>query len=386
MSRRRILQALGLAALSASCAPRAIPAETRARRRFARVRVSPDRVIRTVVGLRPFRPSGFVVRAEKLGEKTIVHNYGHGGGGVTLSWGTAQLAVEEAAKTGEPRAAVLGAGAVGLATARLLQQRGVDVTLYAAALPPDTTSNIAGAQWMPVGVSDHARRTPAFMDQFVRAARLAHQRFQGMIGDRYGIRWLPNYMLSDRPFSPGGLISAESPIRDLIPDLRDLGRDEHPFPHAHVRRFDTMMIEPSIYLSAVLDDFRLAGGKVVVRAFEAVEAIVALPERTIVNCTGLGAKALFHDEELTPVKGQLTVLLPQAEIDYATLPDDLYMFPRRDGILLGGTHERGVWSMEPDLAAKDRIVAAHAAVFEKMRGGAAARGALCEEVTTDGGS
>ena len=81
-----------------------------------------SRVIRTVVGLRPFRHSGFRVEGEKVGEKTVVHNYGHGGGGITLSWGTRELAVTEAWKTGERRFAVLGCGAVGLATARLLQR------------------------------------------------------------------------------------------------------------------------------------------------------------------------------------------------------------------------------------------------------------------------
>src|SRR5206468_6660062 len=111
---------------------------------FARLDGFEDRIIRTVVGLRPFRSSGFVVRTEKLGEKTVVHNYGHGGGGITLSWGTSELAVDEAWKTGEKRFAVLGCGAVGLATARLLQQRGAEVTIYAKDLPPYTTSNIAG--------------------------------------------------------------------------------------------------------------------------------------------------------------------------------------------------------------------------------------------------
>ncbi|MGH7703845.1 MAG: FAD-dependent oxidoreductase, partial [Gemmatimonadales bacterium] len=111
------------------------------------VRVAPDRLIRTVVGLRPFRPSGFVVRAERRDSKTIIHNYGHGGGGVTLSWGTAQLAIEEALRTGHTSAAVLGCGAVGLATARLLQQHGWTVSIYARDLPPNTTSNIAGGQW-----------------------------------------------------------------------------------------------------------------------------------------------------------------------------------------------------------------------------------------------
>ena len=49
------------------------------------VDVDASRVIRTVAGLRPYRKSGFVVRAEALGDKRLVHNYGHGGAGITLS-------------------------------------------------------------------------------------------------------------------------------------------------------------------------------------------------------------------------------------------------------------------------------------------------------------
>ena len=64
------------------------------KRRFAPVKVSRSRLIRTVVGLRPFRSEGFVVEAERFGEKLLVHNYGHGGAGVTLSWGTSSLAVD----------------------------------------------------------------------------------------------------------------------------------------------------------------------------------------------------------------------------------------------------------------------------------------------------
>ena len=86
--------------------------------RLMPVRVSPEREIRTVVGLRPYRPSGFNVSAERLGDTLVVHNYGHGGGGITLSWGTSELAVEEAWDRGEKRFAVLGCGAVGLASAR----------------------------------------------------------------------------------------------------------------------------------------------------------------------------------------------------------------------------------------------------------------------------
>ncbi len=69
------------------------------------------------------------------------------------------------------------------------------------------------------------------------------------------------------------------------------------------------------------------------------------------------------DVEMLPVKGQLTVLLPQPEVDYIAIKDELYMFPRSDGILLGGTHERGVETMEPDAEAKARILEGHRQLF-----------------------
>src|SRR5580704_5698773 len=364
---------LGAAALTAACSARrtrvSTPATPSAGRQFARVNVSEDRVIRTVVGLRPYRPSGFVVRRESIEEKTIIHNYGHGGGGVTLSWGTAHLAVEQALPTGAMRMAVLGCGAVGLATARLLQEHGIEVTIYTKALPPDTTSNIAGAQVMPVTVFERARATPEFMSQFIEAARFSYRRYQLMVGDYYGIRWRPNYTLSREPIGDGSLMGRRGVLAELMPELRDLTPREHPFPFPYVRQYDTMFIYPSHYLEAMLREFRIAGGKIVLQEMHDLRGVLAVPHTVIVNCTGLGAKALFNDAELTPVKGQLTILLPQPEVDYATEPPDgLYMFPRRDGILLGGTHEIGNWDLTPDREAETRIVAAHAEVFRGMRG------------------
>ena len=370
MDRRSFLSTLAVPL--ASCAGRrkvnvsAFPAPLGGRR-LVPVQVSVDRVIRTVVGLRPFRPSGFVVRAESIDGKTIVHNYGHGGGGITLSWGTAHLAAELALPTGARRMAILGAGAVGLATARLLQERGVEVTIYSKDLPPYTTSNIAGGQWFPVTVYDNDRATPQFLAQFFEASRFAYRRYQLMVGDYYGIRWMPNYQMSNDPLAGGGLISRQSPLAELLPDLRDLQPGEHPFPFRHVRQFDTMFIQPSIYLEAMLREFRIAGGTIVVQEMRELRDVLALPQPVIVNCTGLGAKALFNDAELTPIKGQLTILLPQPEVDYATLPPGLYMFPRRDGILLGGTHERGNWDLAPDRDAEARIIAGHADIFRQMR-------------------
>jgi len=339
--------------------------------RLAPVRVAPERVIRTVVGLRPYRPSGFVVRGEKLDGKTVIHNYGHGGAGITLSWGTAQLAVAEAAKVETRQCAVIGCGVVGLSTARLLQQRGYTVSIYAKAMPPDTTSNIAGGLWDPVTVYDHTRVTPEFNRQFGEAGRFAFRRYQSMVGETYGVRWLPYYLLSrDSALNPAPPDSPYSQIEPLYPDAKQLSPDEHPFDVPYAYRRYSMLIEPAIYLNALMRDFYLAGGRIWVREFREARQLISVRETLIFNCTGLGARALFHDKELVPVRGQLSFLLPQPEVDYMTGgPNDIYMFPRRDGILLGGTHQRGEFSIEPDPADTERILRENGALFAGMREG-----------------
>ena len=46
------------------------------------------------VGLRPFRKSGVRLERDKLRDgRTVIHNYGHGGAGFTLSWGCAREVV-----------------------------------------------------------------------------------------------------------------------------------------------------------------------------------------------------------------------------------------------------------------------------------------------------
>lgn len=326
--------------------------------------MSEERRIRQVVGLRPFRESGFLVRAEGFGDKLLVHNYGHGGAGVTLSWGTAHLAVDLVRESGRSGpAAVLGCGVIGLSTARLLQRRGHRVTIYTRELPPDTTSNVAGASWYPGLVVDDDRRTPRWDQQFERAARISHAAFQELVGPDYGVRWLPQYYLSDRPIGePWEYVM----LRDLFPG-RILEPDEHPFSAPYAAVDHLMFIAPPVYLRALLRDFRVAGGRIVVREFTEPRQVAALPEPIVSNCTGLGARDLFGDRELVPLKGQLEVLLPQPEIDYAVGMDDLYMFPREDGILLGGSRERGVDTLEPNPKATRRIFDGHRRIFRGMR-------------------
>lgn len=328
--------------------------------RLPPVKVDPSRVIRTLAGLRPYRASGFVVRAEALGGKRLVHNYGHGGAGITLSWGSSKLAADLGLPGHRGPVAVIGAGIMGLTTARLVQEAGFRVTIYAAALPPETTSNIAGGQWHPFG---HFRRnavTPQWLLQFRAAADYSWKRFQIMVGEDYGIRWLPTYNQT------GG--EPEPPLLPTFPPVnRPLSPAEHPFPVDGLVRYDTLYIETGRLLRQLMRDIQVAGGRIEVRRFAVPADIAALGEELVFNCTGLGARELFGDTELTPVRGQLAVLLPQPEVQYAFTGEAGYMFPRADGILLGGTFERGEWSTVPDPADIQRILASHKQLFEGFR-------------------
>ena len=314
-----------------------------------RVNVAPDRVIRTLASLRPFRPAGFRVEREVLGGKTLVHNYGHGGGGWTLSWGTSKLALDLGLPGHAGPVAVLGAGIVGLTTARLAQEAGFAVTVYAAQLPPDTTSNIAGGQWHPYGVFDDDAVTPAWRAQFERAADYSWRRFQITVGDDYGVRWLPTYA------EGSGQPTAQ------MPGYRVLTPGEHPFPVDRLYRYDTMYIETSRFLRELTRDIQIAGGRIVVRRFATPTEVAALPERLVFNCTGLGAGALFGDATMYPIRGQLAILLPQPDVRYAFNGSMGYMFPRPDGILLGGSYEKGVGDPTPQPDRIARILERHRA-------------------------
>lgn len=361
-SRRALLGALGLAGaglLLPGCATRAARSPEPGLR-LAMPDLRPELVIRDVAGLRPFRPQGFRVEAERIGDTLVIHNYGHGGCGVTLSWGTAKLALDIALAQPHRRVAVLGCGAVGLATARLFQDHGFEVAIHARELPPDTTSNIAGALWAPSYLLDSEHESAAFGARLALASRYAHRYFQLLPDIRYGIAWTRMFMFARGPEARLQWDWAVTP--ELFASVAHApGR--HPFGDRWLHEYRLMMIEPSIYLPAVIDAFRLAGGTIHVHDVPDLDAVRALPAPVVVNCTGLGAKALVGDATMTPIRGQLRVLAPQPAIDYGVIGSGLYLFPRRDGLILGGTRERDDWSTTPDPDTAARLLAGHRELF-----------------------
>src|SRR5215207_9919038 len=113
MSRRGLLEA-SLGSVVAGCSATPGGSSFEAGPPLAPIRASTDRIFDIAVCLRPFRPAGPRVETERLGDTLVVHNYGHGGSGWSLSWGSSTIAVGKALDAAPGRVAVLGCGVLGL--------------------------------------------------------------------------------------------------------------------------------------------------------------------------------------------------------------------------------------------------------------------------------
>src|ERR1700676_2600293 len=205
MNRRIFLGSAAMAALSA-CAHRARTVATApgllpydSVPKLMPIRAQVDRIFRVTVCLRPFRPAGPRLDVERVGDKTVVHNYGHGGSGWSLSWGSSSDAVEKAMAAGERDVAVIGCGALGLTSAILLQRAGAKVTIYAKERPPAVRSARATGSWTPDSrialANSVAPDFPALWEKMCRTSFHMYESYLGMAGNP--VEWLDRYILSD---------------------------------------------------------------------------------------------------------------------------------------------------------------------------------------------
>lgn len=366
--RRNFLKGSGLAVAAAAVAPmqargaapgpipvnaNTVPGpKLRQRAPLAPIRASMDRMISLESCLRPFRPQGPRMEIERVGRKAIVHNYGHGGSGWSLSWGVGRHATMLARSTGVQEIAVIGAGAIGLTTAVVAQRSGLKVRIYTKDMIPHVRSFRATGVYSPsarIVALDHA--TPEFRKNWEEWARYSYYQYNAMLGlPGTPVEWVDTYKMSDTPFAKGASLYTHAPYPnepeyphleeehtpDLMSAMQDLSKDEHPFPVDYVRRMNTMMFNIPAHANTLLQEFLARGGEVVIREFESPKQFQDLPEKTIIHSTGYAARALLGDNSLVPVRGQTARLIPQPEVDYAISYDsqNVYTVPRRDGMIV----------------------------------------------------
>lgn len=346
------------------------------------LRAAIDRITQITVCTRPFRPQGPRIERVKLGDKDLVHHYGHGGSGWSLSWGSAAIATDLAMATGAKDIAVIGCGAIGLTTALQLQRAGARVTIHARELPPQTRSSLATGVWSPDSrICLEAHNTPEFKAQWATMTRASFDRYQTLLGlAGTPIEWIDNHIV--RP--PAGATPAQAPApddrppfahgltREMTPELRaprvTYPAGSHPFGNREVLSVSSLMFNIASYSQYLLSSFLELGGRIEVREFHSPAELAALPQKTLVNCTGYGAKALFGDNSLVPVRGQLARMIPDGDIRYGLYFNQVSFVPRRDGWVFQVTgadeyYGFGIDDPAPDRAEAERAVTTIAGLF-----------------------
>jgi hypothetical protein len=320
----------------------------------------PDAPGACIAGVRPWRTGSYRLDAETAAGKFIVHNYGHGGAGITLSWGCAakvkDIVQKHIAVSHDMEAAVLGAGVMGLSTATLLLDLGLKVTIYSDRKPAETTSFKAGGEWEPTIVQFAGKE-----QEFKGILKTAYTTFKNSVGKGFGVSEHPTYTPTPSP----GLDLVLRLMPGLLPDRVSLPRMPFEGPPRPGYRYQTLLIEPPIFLPRLETDLKAGGVTFVQRKFVSKsDVLTSLTQKIIINCTGLGAKTLWNDSKMVPVKGQLAMLPAQPALQYL-FGQYGYMFPRIDHVVIGGTYEEGVNNETVDKARCKDLVEQVASWFGK---------------------
>jgi hypothetical protein len=324
---------------------------------LAPIRAHPDRIFDIRVCLRPFRVKGPNLDTEQIGDAMVVHNYGHGGSGWSLSWGSANVAVQKAMSVSPKEIAVIGCGIIGLTAAITAQRAGAQVTIYTREMLNRTRSVRANGSWTPdsrISLTEQAGpQFGALWEQMARYSYKTYRYYMGLPGRP--VDFADQYRLSDTPFekneekpdpSLGTYATTGKPqqnyefaqysdrIADLTPRPEILPEGATPFPVKYVSRQEIMFFNFGSYGHILLSEFFGAGGKVEIREFHHPSELGQLKEKVVINCPGYAARDLWKDKYMIPVRGQTGWLIPQPEVKYGLSYGGTSMLSKSDGIMV----------------------------------------------------
>ena len=312
-------------------------------------KLTEDLIVDYVVGSRPYRPLGMRIEQEELYKKRIIHNYGHGGAGITLSFGSAKFACRFIKDLPlDTPITIIGAGVIGLTTAILLGDLGyTKIRIITSEITPNTTSDIAAGLWHPFKV-ESGLGTPA-KEKFERITKQSKEYFHSLAistEPRFaGVHLVKGYSLTN--------IQSENTVQVEFDNAKSMWAVAE----------ETLMIDTKLYLDSLMKELEKREVQII-RAKLVYSDIQILSENVIFNCSGLGTRELFNDTNLVAVKGHLIVFKAQKGIDYfaafePTSEDQTYftcLFPHKQQFLIGGNMEENEWSNDIDTEACRRII------------------------------
>lgn len=244
---------------------------------------------------------------------------------------------------------VVGAGVIGLTSAHVLSAHGHRVRVLARAMPPETTSNQAGAFWFPFLTG-----MPANHEAALSWAKRTYDRLLREAGEGSTPGLARRTVVAALPEAAGEPWWAEHVSGCRRATAAELGGA------ADGRAFESIVIEPDRYLRHLVDALEQRGVVFEVTEFASLDDALGHTD-VVVNCTGLGARTLCDDEAVYPARGQIVRAAPVSLEAVTVAPADahgpVYLVPRSTDLVLGGTKQEHDWDTQPRDADTQAILA-----------------------------
>ena len=255
-------------------------------------------------------------------------------------------------------ALVVGAGVSGLTSAVRLAEAGFQVRVVARERTPATTSDVAAAVWYPFRCGPQ--------DRVLEWSRRAYRVFRDLARDpATGVTMVEGIDLLARgagevPWWSGAVES----VRDATPD-------ELPAGYAAGSVFTSPVARMPAFLAWLEARLLELGGAIETRTVAGLEPLL-LEASLVVHCTGLGARELVRDDDLHPIRGQVVRVEPGHADRFVQAGGEgkplIYVIPRPDCTVLGGTEDVGSWDLDVNPATADAILARCRAVVPGLSG------------------
>ena len=239
---------------------------------------------------------------------------------------------------------VIGAGVSGLSSAIMLQDAGYEVTIWAKDVTPNTTSDVAAAFWYPYLCNPKNKAAIWAKNTYDYVTKVV------MVDAAAGCTLRTAYNLYDHKVG-------EPWWKNTLPTYRHASKSELPPGYVDGYKIRVPLMDSSRYMPWLMEEFFDADGVLVQKTVNNFDSCFEDFD-LVVNCTGLGSKELCNDDNLVPVRGQVIRASRQGLNDVVSDDESVnklvYIIPRYDDVVIGGTADVGEYSLEPsDIVTKE---------------------------------